>query len=113
MSKLTPLLWIAAGIAGAHGYMFLATEQIHPCKAAEARLIREYGPGVALVLGFSKMLEAMIPPEQRQRELSQNPLYRDPKGRQLIGKMSTVERLGVAGCYLPGVLGWWAVPPFA
>ena len=113
MSKLKPLIWIGVGIACVHGYMYLATEQVHPCKAAEARFLREYGPGVAFALGLNMLFEQMIPPDQRQRALSDNPLHRDPKVRQVLAKMSTVERFGVVGCYLPGILGWGAVPPFA
>ena len=113
MSKLKPLLWIAVGIAGVHGYMYLATEQVHPCKAAEARLMREYGPGVMFAIGLTAVFEQFIPPHERQRARSDHPLQKDPKGRQLMAKLSTVERFGVAGCYLPGILGWGAVPPFA
>jgi hypothetical protein len=113
MSKLKPLLWVAIGIACVHGYMYLATEQVHPCRAAEARLLREYGPGVAFAIGLTAVVTQFTAPQDRERALADSPLGRDPKGRQLLAKMSTVDRFGVIGCYLPGIFGWGSVPPFA
>ena len=108
MSKgFTRLIWIVACIIGVHGYMYLATEQVHPCKAAEVRLVQEYGPAVVLALGVSELVEPMVPADKR----ADNPLYRDPKVREAIERMRTVRRWGAPACYMASVLGWWSVPP--
>jgi hypothetical protein len=31
---------------------------------------------------------------------------------RLTKKSKSLEPFGVFGCYVPAVLGWWAVPPY-
>lgn len=101
MFTMKTLVAVLAIIAGIHGYIYLQTEQVHPCKAAETRLMREYG-----LTAFKVRLEAL-------GSLFTGKQY-EPKGaeeRKLMKKLETLEPFGVAGCYLPAVLGWKAVPP--
>jgi hypothetical protein len=95
------LVTAVAVIAGVHGYIWLLTEEVHPCKAAEVRLIREQG----LTL-FSVGIEALgsqITGKEYEPKTAEE--------RKLMQKLKSLEPFGVFGCYLPAMLGWKAVPP--
>jgi hypothetical protein len=92
------LVGAIAIIAGVHCYFYLTTEQVHPCKAAEARLIGEYGL-IVWKLGFGGL---MTGGEFRGDT---------PEERKVAGKLETVGRFGVLGCYPPALLGWKVIPP--
>jgi hypothetical protein len=95
------LVTVLAVIAALHGYIYLSTEQVHPCRAAETRLLGEYGP-LAFKVGLGALGEGLLGKKYRPESEEE---------RKLIRKSENVGRFGVAGCYLPAVLGWKAVPP--
>jgi len=72
-----------------------------------ARLVGEYGTGIAVMIGLNATFNPIAPGYSKQ---SRPP--RDPKMRQVMAKLKNVETFGVVGCYPPGVLGWKIVPPF-
>ena len=92
---------MAAIIAGIHGWIWLQTDQVHPCKAAETRLMREHGL-TAFKVGLGAFGTLLTGKEYQPKTEEE---------RKLMQKLQTVDRFGVFGCYLPAVLGWRAVPP--
>jgi hypothetical protein len=99
MISVKTLTTVVAVVAGIHGWIWLQADQVHPCKAAETRLLREYGP-----TAFEVGLGTMFAGKQYQPKTE--------AARRLVRKLETLEPFGVFGCYPPAVLGWRAVPPF-
>lgn len=69
-----------------HGYIYMQSGEIHPCKAAAARL----GPLQSLVVFGASM---GVPP-------------RNIEERRIADKMKQMESFGFLGCYSPALFGW-------
>lgn len=108
MPALKTTAWIAVGVACLHGFMFLQTEEVHPCKAAGKRLLQDYGVaaiGVSMKLGFEALLGDGRPGSPSLGRSS-------PEEREILAKTQTLDNFGVIGCYPPAVLGWKVIPPY-
>ena len=100
MSVLRTMTWVLFGLAAIHGYIFLQTEEISPCRAATKRLAEEYPLST---VGFAPDYLDALPGSS-----SYGP--RSPQYRESMAKSETLERFGIVGCYVPAVLGWWVIP---
>jgi hypothetical protein len=109
MSTLRTLAWVGVGIATIHGFIYRQTGELNPCSGATKRLIQEYHLSGAV--GFGPDYLDTLPHYTDTIPDSSGYASRSPKDREITAKSETLDPFGIVGCYVPAVLGWWAVPP--